>query len=149
RRIDASVKRAFNWLISQQQPDGSFPTLELGQPGVTSLCVLAFMAHGHGPDDGVYGKQVERAIEFILRCQKDNGIIALEAPDGPALSRDVDQELGNCAVYNHGISALTISELYGTTKSAHAARMERAIKVALTATLQMQQWPKDRPHDQG
>src|SRR5262245_23282135 len=143
RRVDASVNRALRWLVSRQDQNGSFPTLDLGQPGVTSLCVLAFMAHGHGPDDGVYGKRIDRAIEFVLRCQKENGIIALEAPDGPIISRDVDQQLGNCAVYNHAISSLMIAELYGTTKTAHAARMKAAIKKSLDATLEMQQWPKD------
>lgn len=149
RRVDAAVNRALRWLISQQDPNGSFPTRELGQPGVTSLCILAFMAHGHGPGDGIYGKRIDKATEFVLQCQKENGIIALEAPDGPRISRNVDQELGNCAVYNHAISSLTISELYGTTKSVHAARIESAIKKSLAATLEMQRWPKDRPSDKG
>ncbi len=149
RRVDVAVNRALAWLASQQAPDGSFPTLELGQPGVTSLCTLAFLAHGHGPNDGVYGRRIDLAVDYILRCQKQNGIIALEAPDGPTISRDVDQELGNCAIYNHGISSLTISELYGTTKTTHAARIEAAIRKSLAATLEMQKWPKDRPGDKG
>jgi hypothetical protein len=107
------------------------------------------MAHGHGPGDGVYGKRIDKATDFVLQCQKENGIVALEAPDGPRISRNVDQELGNCAVYNHAISSLTISELYGTTKSSHAARIESAIKKSLAATLEMQRWPKDRPSDKG
>jgi hypothetical protein len=149
KRVDLAVNRGLDWLASQQQDNGSFPTLDLGQPGVTSLCVLAFMAHGHGPRDGKYGDRLERAVDFILHCQKPNGIIALEAPDGPALSRDVGQEMGNCAVYNHGISSLTISELYGTTKSIHAVQIEATIKRALAVTLTMQRWPKDRPVDDG
>src|SRR6267142_2630280 len=52
RRLDLAVDRALVWLAAQQRPDGSFPTLTQGQPGVTSLCVLAFMAHGHVPGDG-------------------------------------------------------------------------------------------------
>src|SRR5687768_3516756 len=39
RRVDAAVKRALDWLAAQQTADGSFPTLETGQPGVTSLCM--------------------------------------------------------------------------------------------------------------
>ena len=52
-RVDESVDRALAWLASQQQRDGSFPTLPHGQPAVTSLCVLAFMAHGHLPGEGI------------------------------------------------------------------------------------------------
>src|SRR5689334_14554815 len=51
RRVDAAVKRALAWLATQQQPDGSFQTIENGQPGVTSLCMTAFIAHGRVPKD--------------------------------------------------------------------------------------------------
>src|SRR4051794_8735287 len=46
RRVDAAVNRALSWLSNRQQPDGSFPTLDSGQPAVTSLCMMAFIAHG-------------------------------------------------------------------------------------------------------
>src|SRR5687767_6007432 len=48
-RVDESVERALEWMVTQQQDDGSFLTLQRGQPGVTCLCVMAFMAHGHLP----------------------------------------------------------------------------------------------------
>src|SRR3954452_994511 len=66
RRLDSAVDRALAWLAAQQQPDGSFPTLTQGQPGVTSLCVLAFMEHGHIPGDGPYGEQLEMATKYIV-----------------------------------------------------------------------------------
>src|SRR5689334_12877954 len=59
-RVDAAVERALAWLAKQQHEDGSFPTLDMGQPGVTSLCAMAFMAHGHLPGPGQYGKQLEK-----------------------------------------------------------------------------------------
>jgi hypothetical protein len=149
RRVDASVDRALTWLASQQQVDGSFPTMDLGQPGVTSLCILAFMAHGHGPDDATYGKRVDLALDYVLQCQKDNGLIALEAPDEPTLSRRVTHEVGNCAVYNHAISSLTISELYGTSRTVNGQRIQSAINKSLAATLEMQHWPKDHEQDKG
>src|SRR4029079_8047916 len=68
RRLDSAVDRALAWLASQQQPGGSFPTLTQGQPGVTSLCVLAFMAHGHNPGIGPYGQQLEKATRYIMSC---------------------------------------------------------------------------------
>src|SRR5690349_4573039 len=42
RRVDLAVSRALTWLANQQLADGSFPTLDSGQPGVTSLCTMAF-----------------------------------------------------------------------------------------------------------
>src|SRR5271163_4283382 len=49
RQLEKSVDRALAWIASQQQPDGSFPTMATGQPAVTSLCVMAFLSRGHQP----------------------------------------------------------------------------------------------------
>src|SRR6266480_4631650 len=65
RRVDNSVDRGLTYLAAQQQPDGSFPTDSVAQPGVTSLCVLAFMAQGHNPGSGRYGEQLDRAVRYI------------------------------------------------------------------------------------
>src|SRR5262245_51720072 len=88
-RVDQSVDRALAWLISQQQPDGSFPSIETGQPGVTSLCLLAFLAHGHMPNEGRYGEPLARAVEFVKECQKPNGLIAQMGPRSSPISRKV------------------------------------------------------------
>jgi hypothetical protein len=56
RRVDVAVNRALDWLATQQQSDGSFPTLDTGQPGVTSLCIMAFISHGHIPGDKRFGQ---------------------------------------------------------------------------------------------
>src|SRR5687768_4873430 len=82
RQVDAAVKRALEWLAAQQQADGSFPTLETGQPGVTSLCMMAFVSHGHVPGDGQYGNTLERAADYVLSCQKPNGLVTLLGPEG-------------------------------------------------------------------
>jgi hypothetical protein len=149
RRLDSAVDRALVWLAAQQQQDGSFPTLTQGQPGVTSLCVLAFMAHGHNPGIGPYGQQLEKATRYIMSCQKQNGLVTLNGPEGPKLTRDVSYELGVTAAYNHAISSLTLSEIYGMGQRKEAAQLSAEIKKALTATLEMQRWPKDQAHDVG
>jgi hypothetical protein len=149
RRLDASVDRALAWLATQQQADGSFPTLTQGQPGVTSLCVLAFMAQGHNPGVGPYGQQLEKATRYIMSCQKQNGLVTLNGPEGPTLTRDVSYELGVTAAYNHAISSLTLSEIYGMGQRKEAATLSAQIKKALAATLEMQRWPKDQDHDIG
>jgi hypothetical protein len=149
QRVDVAVKRALAWLARQQQSDGSFPTAARGQPGVTCLCTLAFMAHGHLPGSGPYGKQLDRAAEFTLTCQKRNGLVALIAPNTPRISRNVDHGIGAPGAYNHGISSLTLSEMFGTTQTSRNDRMRQAIELALRATLEMQRWPKDLAVDHG
>src|SRR4051812_36364907 len=70
RRVDVAVHRGLNWLATQQRPDGSFPTLVSGQPGVSSLCMMAFIAHGNVPGKGQFGTRLERATDYVLSCQK-------------------------------------------------------------------------------
>lgn len=148
-QVNDSVDRALEWLASQQQPDGSFPTLPQGQPGVTSLCTLAFMTHGHLPGQGPYGENLEKAIDFILRCQKRNGLLAYVAPNGETLSRDVVHEIGFTAAYNHAISALVLSEAYAMEGEQRAQLIQPAILKALDVTLTMQSWPKQDRVDEG
>src|SRR3954447_27076369 len=81
KHVDAAVERALNWMAAQQQNDGAFPTLERGQPGVTSLCMMAFLSHGYRPGAGQFGARLERATDFVLRCQKQNGLVAALAED--------------------------------------------------------------------
>src|SRR5262249_36026259 len=56
RRIAPPVDRGLKFLASQHRQDGSFPSYDNAQPAVTSLCLLAFMAHGHTPGHGIYGE---------------------------------------------------------------------------------------------
>lgn len=149
RRADAAAARGLQWLAAEQQPDGSFPSIDMGQPGVTGLCVLAFMAHGELPDNGRYGLQLQRATDFVLSTQKENGLLTVIGPDGPEISRAVTHEIGEAASYNHAISALAMSEVYGSLDGDRADQMKAAIAGALAATLQMQQWPKDQRKDRG
>jgi hypothetical protein len=149
RQVDAAVARGLEWLASQQQPDGSFITMETGQPGVTSLCMLAFISHGYVPGDGPYGKRLERAADYVLSCQKENGLISLHGPDGEHITRQVSHEIGGSACYNHGISSLVLSEIYGMSPPGRARPLQTAINNALKATLEMQHWPKDVPTDRG
>ncbi len=149
RRVDAAVERSLAWLAAQQQPDGSFPTISVGRPGVTSLCVLAFMAHGHNPGEGKYGQRLEQATKFILSCQKKNGLIALNGPDGLRIDRDVSWDIGVTTAYNHAISSLTMSEIYGMGKTKRSDEMQQALRKSLATTLEMQRWPKDKGADKG
>jgi hypothetical protein len=149
RRLDASIERALDWLITQQRADGSFPTLERGQPGVTSLCVLAYMAHGFSPGEGKYGQQLDRATEYIVACQQQNGLITRLGPEGPQITTDVEKDVGEATVYNHAISALALSEMYGMSQPKRVAQLKQVIEKALVATLEMQRWPKDLRVDEG
>jgi hypothetical protein len=149
RRIDVAVNRALDWLVKQQQANGSFPTLDTGQPGVTCLCMMALISHGHVPGDKRFRSRLEKATDFAISCQKPNGLVTLMGPDGPEIDRNLDHEIGTCAAYNHAISSLTLSEIYGMSDGERARRIQAVIKKSLVATLLMQRWPKDQAADRG
>ncbi|MCA9238616.1 MAG: hypothetical protein KDA37_00375 [Planctomycetales bacterium] len=149
KQIGRSADRGLGWLKTQQHGDGSFPSVEYGQPGVTSLCLLAYGCHGHLPGQGQHGQAMERAIQYILDCQKQSGLLARIAPDGPRLDRNVNHLVGSCSGYNHAISALSLSEFYGQVDGETNQQLHAAIEKAIKVTLEMQRWPKDRAEDKG
>lgn len=149
QRVDAAVERSLAWLASQQQNDGSFPSIELGQPGVTSLCVMAFMAHGHLPGDGPYGRHLENAVDYVLDSQRANGLVARVGPDGPRISRNLPHEVGGACAYNHAISSLMLAELAGMGQSKNVERIERVVTKSIAVSLEMQRWPKTPAEDSG
>jgi hypothetical protein len=149
KRVDTAVDRALAWLDGTQRRDGSFPSIDAGQPGVTALCVMAFLAHGHVPGEGSYGRQIEHAANYVMSSQKDNGLISLLGPEGARLSRRVPDSIGDSACYNHAISSLMLSELYGMSNLRKTGPMRETITKSIAATLEMQRWPKDRREDRG
>jgi len=147
KQVDQSVGRALKWLAAQQEKDGSFPSIEIGQPGVTSLCMMAFMAQGHIPGEGEYGDLLQRALGYIVSCQKRNGILAAAAPNTEQISRNVGHQIGFTAVYNHAVTGLVLSECYAMVGSDQTKQIKPIIQKALDVTYQMQDFKKDRKVD--
>jgi hypothetical protein len=100
-----AIDRGIAYLAHRQLSDGSF-----GAEGnykrhvaITSLSGMAFLSAGHIPGRGVYGKQVDKAVDCILDCVKSDGYIR----------RDVSDE--NTTMYGHGFATLFLAEVYGMT----------------------------------
>ena len=95
------VKRGLVYLASQQQKDGSFGQDRYGRHvGISALAGLAFMCNGDMPGRGIYGKNVERALNFVLdHTDADTGLIAADTSHGP--------------MYGHGFATLFLAEVYG------------------------------------
>lgn len=148
-RVNESVDRALEWLIRNQNPDGSFPTLLHGQPGVTGLCMMAFMAQGHLPGQGKYGAELQKALDYIVSCQKPSGILATVAPNGKKISREVAHKIGVAAAYNHAIAGLVLSECYAMAGAERTKVIRPVVEQALAASYQMQDWPNDHEVDAG
>ena len=67
QKIDASVNRALEWLAKEQQPSGAWRSESYGEStAATSLAVMAFMAAGHVPEEGPYGRHISKGIAWVL-----------------------------------------------------------------------------------
>jgi hypothetical protein len=137
KRVDEGVAKALAWLASQQEADGSFPAHDLGEPAVSSLCVMAYLSAGHQPGEGKYGETINRAIDFVLTCQKDSGVFSKLEP----VVVGGNMSITRSASYNHAIAGLMLCEAYGQTSRERSGRIKKAVDLALRETARMRHEP--------
>jgi hypothetical protein len=144
-QLDKSTDAALGFLAIKQNEDGSFQAPPIGQPGITSLGILAFLSRGHLPGEGKYGAALNRAIDFVLATQQEDGLL-FPLPIERRVWQDGRHKTG---IYNHAISALMLSEVYGMTRRETSDRIEVAVRRAILLTLAQQKRRKPHAHDKG
>jgi hypothetical protein len=107
-----SVSRGHEWLAAHQHADGywaelvgyklntSYEALDnrpMPHVGVTSLALMSFLAGGHLPDRGKYGKELSRGLNFVLKASQADGQI----------------QLHGTRMYSHAFATLFLAEVYG------------------------------------
>jgi hypothetical protein len=65
-----SVLRSLRWLAKNQASDGSWGSVK---PAMTSLAILAYLAHGDTPASEEFGATMEKALRFMTDSQLPNG----------------------------------------------------------------------------
>ena len=96
-RVEASIDHGLEYLLRQQQPDGSWLTWDgtsASHNGITAMCLLAFLGRGHEPGRGPFKQVVERGVRYLRSQQKENGFIGT-------------------TMYDHALSTLALIEAYG------------------------------------
>lgn len=131
--VDA-IRKGLEWLASKQDPEGGWWTATVGyklndsyipenenvpHPGVTALAGMAFLAGGHVPGRGRYGPNVQAAVDYILSCVTQDGLI-----------RDNDSRM-----YSHAFATLFLAEVYGMTRD---AKVKTALQAATAFTYKCQ-----------
>jgi prenyltransferase beta subunit len=98
-----SIDRGLVYLAREQHAGGSFGsgTSYRRNVAVTSLAGMAFLSAGHTPGRGVYGRNVDKAVEYVLSCAKPSGYIVR------------DDSSGHGPMYGHGFATLFLAEVYG------------------------------------
>lgn len=156
---DAAAQRGLAWLLTQQSDAGCWQgyvghkvmdnyellasgmTLEAqrrqgrGHLGVTALCGMALLAGGHLPDRGPHQERMQRTIDYMLKCQQENGFLS---------------DAGT-RMYEHAFATLFLAEVHGMTRSDRARdTLERAVTFIVDTQNQHGGWrynPFDRDTD--
>lgn len=101
---DKAIRNGLVWLGQAQNPDGSYGVgTYRGNIAVTSLAGLALMSSGSTPGRGPYGRQIDKALAFVMENTSPSGFVAVAAASthGP--------------MYSHGFGTLFLAEAYGMT----------------------------------
>jgi hypothetical protein len=85
-----------------------------GHLGVTALCGMAFLAGGSLPDRGPHAATVARALDYVVRTSRENGLLT---------------DAGT-RMYSHAFATLFLAEVYGMAATDTAkATLERAVNL--------------------
>ncbi|MCA8997160.1 MAG: terpene cyclase/mutase family protein [Planctomycetaceae bacterium] len=119
---------------------GSFEEpASVGNTGVTSLAVMAFLAKGHLPGRGQYGELINRGIDYVLSQQLENGLLVCHDPKGRTTG----------LMYEHSISTLLLGEVSGMVDPVRQQKVDDVLSRALLVLLQAQKVPKSEANTGG
>ncbi|MFA7257735.1 MAG: prenyltransferase/squalene oxidase repeat-containing protein [Kiritimatiellales bacterium] len=153
-KIETSVMYGLQWLVAQQKAEGCWGdvskynqtwhdrkwTSSMGNDQratrLTSLCLLALLAHGETPQSAEFGDNVQRAIEYLLAQQDpETGLFVPLAESRPEKS---GEDLG---VYAHAQATYALAEAYALTRAPVLKRpVERGIQVIINGQLENGAW---------
>ncbi|HYV38130.1 MAG TPA: prenyltransferase [Gemmataceae bacterium] len=106
RATQDAIDGGLAYLETQQHADGSFGSPpHRGNVAITSIAGLAFMAGGHQPGRGRYGRVVSKALEFLVNLEHNN------TRPGYLFNPNAAQQNG--PMYGHGFATLFLAEAYG------------------------------------
>ena len=120
---EKAIGAALEWLARNQESDGRWDVKKHGGRGNydtagVGSALLCFYGWGMRHDQGGrYQDNVKRALEWLLKQQKENGDLR-----------------GGGRMYCHGIASIALCEAYGVTKDPKLKEpAERAIKLILAS----------------
>ncbi len=131
--LETAVGDGLSWLAEQQHSDGSWQqnigfklnsdyhitTPNAAHVGVTSLALMAFLAGGHLPDRGPYGRVLRDGLNFVVNCVGENGYITHE----------------DSRMYSHAFATLFLAEIYGMT---HRSDVRQALQQSVNLIVDSQ-----------
>jgi hypothetical protein len=110
---EAAMEKGLAWLAKNQGADGNWGSSDLG---LVSMGALAFMSAGHAPGRGKYGRELSRALEFIISRSRPSGLLNIA---------DAQRDM-----YNHGLATFVLGQAHGMTSSKDR-KLNRVLDLAL------------------
>ena len=125
-----AIQAGLRYLRRVRQRDGSFGRTDTGVVGITSLCLLAFMAAGHQENRGPYGDVLRDGTDFLLSHslplpRRGRGLSSYGKPAGYIYVRG-DQD---SRMHGHGYATQVLVLAYGSAGKNASRRRELRIKV--------------------
>ncbi len=122
--MDEAVEKAVEFLHNtQNKSDGSWTAGRSKHVGVSSLAVMALLSAGHVPGEGKYGKTITNGVQWVMRQQRPNGLLA--------------SEHGH-EMYHHGIATLMLCEVCGMLGKEKGKEVRKAVEKAVAVILKAQ-----------
>jgi hypothetical protein len=124
-----AVIKGLDYLSAHQAEDGAWLVGggEAYPVAMSGLAGTAFLAHGCSPTRGHYSKNVQAAVEYLVRCATPTGLIT-----GPT------QDAG-MPMHGHGFALMFLACVYGMiTKESLRLLVRNVIRKAVTLTAQGQ-----------
>jgi hypothetical protein len=134
--VSKAVDRGFEYLLSVEQKDGTFPGGHGRSTGISSLVGTCFLAKGHTPGNGRYGEAINRRIDYALKHSNGEGLID-------------SGDHGNGPMYAHNISTLFLSECSGMVDAVRQKKIDEVLPKSINLLLRAQAVRKDERHQGG
>lgn len=155
-QTENAVELGLRWLAEHQEPDGRWDRFAFHRmcppqdrcagmavwreqlemdPGITGLCLLAFLGAGYTDRDGPYQDTVARGMRWLLRMQQ---------PDGGFSITDT------LAGYNDSVAVLALAEFYELTGDPDVRpALEAAVQRLVRSQQPLGGWDYSRRGDTG
>ena len=136
-KVDLSIKRAIDYLVSVQDKDGAITEGNYNHTAMSSLAIMAMAAVGHQPSDETpQGAAMKKALSFVLRPDRQEVQGYFGGRDGSRM-------------YGHGITTLMLSEMLGMGVDAQMDQVLRdRCRLAVELIKRSQSFEKD-PRNRG
>lgn len=108
QQVRQTVSRGLNWLAYQQHKLGHWTAQGRYPTAMTGLAGLALLSEGSTATQGKYAENIRRAVDFLTRRSRPNGLIG-----------DSDDDR---YTYGHGFAMLFLSQVLGEEEDADRRR---------------------------